>query len=484
MKWILSFVFVSLLTGMWSQTKFFKVFTSNGHDFGEGVTELPGGGYLITGSSSSFSDSPANMFLLELDPNGNFVRSHHYGGAESDWGRRVFYLSDDAIYVAGHTNSSGAGSFDFSWWRVNRTGDLLAQKTVGTSGVEQVRDAIFLEDTSMVLVGFTTSGTQQSQDAYIVRLNKYGDTMWTQKWGDAGEDIAHSVSLVNDTTLAVVGNWYSVDSSLQKGFIQLIHIDGTLGWFRLLGADGEYGIKSVAVHDNKVKTAGYRRAPGFDNDWLVFIQYYLNGTLYEERSENNQGNFGVEHIVPYGDSSRFYIVHQTSNTAIPSYPGGGEDVLIYGYNEYFYWVGPYTNPSTEGHDQANEIIRTTDGGAIVVGHNAHFYGTGGNNVTVLKIGPGDDMPAVSSNNAFESLVGLDENTGQKVVFYPNPVQDVLSVDGISGKMTWKILDMQGRVIETFVSEQASISLAQLASGLYQVEIKQDDRAFHAHFWKR
>ncbi len=484
MKWIFSLIFSCFLTISWSQTKFFKVFTSNGHDFGEGITELPSGGYLITGSSTSFSESPANMFLLELDENGHFVRSHHFGGEESDWGRRVFYVENDGVYVAGHTNSIGQGSFDFSLWKTNRTGDLLAQKTVGTTGLEQVRDAVMLKDTSFVMVGFTTNGVGQSQDAYLVRMKKNGDTLWTKKWGDAGEDIAHAVSIINDTTLAVVGNWYNMDSSRQKGFIQIMHIDGTLGWFRFVGGNGDYAIKTVAIHDNKVKTAGIRKVDGFDNEWLVFVQYYLNGNLYEERSENNDGNFGVEHIVPYGDSSKFYIVHQTSNTAIPSYPGGGEDILIYGYNEYFYWIGPYTNPSTVGHDQANEIIRTSDGGAILVGYNSHFYGEGGNNVIVLKIGPNDDMPTVSSNNSFESLVSLEENTGQKVVFYPNPVQDVLTVDGVSGKMTWKISDMQGRVIQTRVSDQVSISLAELASGMYQVEITQEDRVFRTNFWKR
>jgi hypothetical protein len=37
-----------------SQTEFYKIYTNNGYDFGQGIVQLEDSSYVITGSSSSF----------------------------------------------------------------------------------------------------------------------------------------------------------------------------------------------------------------------------------------------------------------------------------------------------------------------------------------------------------------------------------------------------------------------------------------------
>lgn len=58
---LLSVLLLNAFLGF-SQVKFFKIYTNDGYDYGEGVVQLSDSSYLVTGSSSSFSDSPAQAF--------------------------------------------------------------------------------------------------------------------------------------------------------------------------------------------------------------------------------------------------------------------------------------------------------------------------------------------------------------------------------------------------------------------------------------
>lgn len=79
---ITSFLFLTFIS--FGQIKFFKIFTDNGYDFGQGIVELSDSSYLLTGSSSSYGDSPSQVFLMKLDSLGTFQWSKNFGGSESD----------------------------------------------------------------------------------------------------------------------------------------------------------------------------------------------------------------------------------------------------------------------------------------------------------------------------------------------------------------------------------------------------------------
>jgi hypothetical protein len=94
-----------------SQISFFRTYSNGGFDRGEGVCQLKDSSYLITGSSSSFTDSK-QAFIMHVDSLGNFLWSKHYGGNEADKGRRIFGVENDGIYVIGQSNSVGTSFYD------------------------------------------------------------------------------------------------------------------------------------------------------------------------------------------------------------------------------------------------------------------------------------------------------------------------------------------------------------------------------------
>lgn len=468
-KILVLFFLVCGLNSIQAQEKFIKYYTNNGSDFGEGICQLPDSSYLITGSSSSFEDAPAQTFLLKIDKTGAFQWSKAYGGSENDWGKRVFYVKNDGIYIAGFTNSEGQGSYDFQLLKTDETGTFLWSKTVGGVGMELLNDAIMLGDTSFVLLGSSTSTSNGQENIFLVRMDKMGDTIWTKKIGNDGSDIGHALAKMSDSSFAIAGDYFDQTVSFQKGIIAKFHKDGTEIWRNLVGNLIVHSFNSICFHDNQLKFGGHQinATSGLKNYYLGI--YDTDGTYLQVRIDSTlQGDYTVTNLLPYGDSTRYYVVVQFSDPTLPSFPIG-DDILIHGYSEYLYWAGPSLFPSLFGQDQANQVIPTSDGGVILVGFNS-YYGKGGNNVLVVKIGPLDDFPVVIGTNFDSNLVSVSslENTTKLQVF-PNPSSDIVHVN-LHGEHvnSYTLRDVLGREIWTSQIESGDfiVNLSAFKSGIY------------------
>lgn len=458
-----------------AQIKFNNIYTNNGYDFGEGVTQLRDSSYLVTGSSSSFGDAPAQAFLLHVDSMGNYLWSRDYGGTESDWGRRVFAVEGDGIYVAGYTNSFGNGSFDYYFFKTDMGGNLLFEKTYGGSKFEKLHGAAMLPDTTFILVGETMSNDTEVEDMYIVRLKSNGDTIWTKKMGTTGKDMARNITLMSDTTVLIVGDYYVADSLMQKAFAMKMHKDGTVNWMNIVGAKGNFSLNDVAFDGSVFRAVGYNKVTNGNGVELCHPFRYIanaNGINMFQLIDNLSAYSRIDYLTSYGTADKFYVVEQALITNTPVY-GDGEDCLIQRYSNYLFWDNAMLNTSNLGQDQGSQIIRTSDGGAIVVGYNTS-YGGGGNNVTLVKIGPNDDYPASHTAPHENHLVSTEEIEPElHLLVYPNPVKDVLHIEiDVQGNNSMILMDAFGKVLqEKSFDLNAEIHFDGYAIGVYFVKIE-------------
>lgn len=97
----------SLGNEIWSKT-----FGGSGRDYGNYVTEMSNGGFIITGYTLSYGAGSEDLWLLKIDANGNKIWDTTYGGAQSDIGNCIKKTSDGGYIIAGYTLSSGAGVQD------------------------------------------------------------------------------------------------------------------------------------------------------------------------------------------------------------------------------------------------------------------------------------------------------------------------------------------------------------------------------------
>lgn len=475
LKFFVTICFVAVAQHASSQIHFYHIYTNNGYDFGEGITQLPDSSYLITGSSSSFGDAPAQAFILHVDSLGNYMWSKSYGGSESDWGRRIFHVPNDGIYVAGYSNSFGNSAFDFYFFKTDLQGNLIYQKNYGGTKREKLFGAVMLPDTTFILVGETASTDNELEDIFMMRLNAVGDTLWTKQMGSsAGVDRARNVAVLNDTTVLVVGDYFDTDSLMQKAFMMKLNIDGTYQWFKWFGNNQEFSLNDVTINNGMVRAVGYNKRTnptGTENSYLYRWIGDTHGNPTFQLIDDIVNYSKLDYITSYGNQGKFYVVEQATDVPTPTF-GIGEDCLIQRYTDYLFWDNGLLNTSNLGQDQGNQIIPTTDGGAIMVGYNT-AYGSGGNNVTLVKIGPNDTYPASYTAPIENQLVFTEEIEAQfKLAVFPNPTSDILQIStDLLETLDYRLYDTFGKELTSgSFSTNAFISMATFQTGVYFLQV--------------
>lgn len=82
-------------------------------------------------------------------------------------------------------------------------------------------------------------------------------------------------------------------------------------------------------------------------------------------------------------------------------------------------------------------------------------------------------------------VGLNESEQNAIRFYPNPVGDVIYIQsGMADESTFRILDESGRLVMEGQLNSPEISVAQLAEGIYSLDIIAANRKFSCFFVKK
>jgi len=462
---ILFFLFgCSTLLG---QITFYKQFSNNGYDYGEGITQMADSSYFITGSSSSFFEGPAQAFILKLDSLGNFKWSKHFGGSESDGGKRIMHIENDGLLVAGFTNSSGLGAYDFYLFKTDLNGFLLWENTYGTSSWDRVYDAALTRDSGVIMVGETLNTTDGESDILIVRTDKNGNELWSQQIGNEGADLISCISQINDSTFALGGKVFVADSMMHKAYICKMDENGIIWWEDTLDLEGNSQLNGICYSDPKIACVGETQ---FLNDEIYPINYKcdllgvpeINSVIPVIPVNKLKG------ITNFGNTSWYAVAMSYDN----QYSYGGYDLDI----QQYYPSLDYEESLGEVHSAQNvfygQIGSTNDDGAVMVGHFENI-GLGGSNVFVMKINK--DVPGFNPSTIlnFESLVDVDEFENEvNATIFPNPANVEFSIKTeINSLAQIVIQDFSGRIIysEDLVVT-SKIDVRNFAAGSYFVTV--------------
>lgn len=471
----IAFIFLPLLS--WGQISFFKYYAGDGFDFGQGVVQLEDSSYVVTGSSGSFA-SHSEAFLMRIDSVGNRIWSNHFGGQESEWGRRVLYKKNFGYFLCGHSNSFGSGDYDFYLVKVDENGFEEWEKNYGGNKWERVMDAALTRDTGVVMVGERINGTNNS-DMYMVRTDKNGDTLWTKSFVNDGDDIAMTVEAYQDSLFIVGGTRYYADSAQAKAIMYKIHEDGTmLDTIYYTDKAGEFELNDLHIIDDTVQAIGsYRLTP--EGEWnYAYFQTYFVGANWQAAwilFNNVSGDWYGDVFTSYGDNSKRYMAFSFEGEG-SSYEGG-RDVMIQRGTRYMNYETSAGFIASYEPDVNGEFIRTSDGGAVLVGYQQDpVLGSGGGTIFVYKIGPGEVYPVTTNIFGYNNLVKVKEVVASiEVQVYPNPTSGMLKIDvPTQEEYTYAVMDANGRIVGSgSFFGGGTLQLGSLSAGMYMLTVEND-----------
>src|SRR5256885_10722757 len=123
------------------------------------------------------------IFCL-LIPVSSFAQNQYViCGASDEWFYTIRQTTDSNLIMIGSTYSYGAGNSDILLVKTNKVGDTLWTKIYGGTSVEYGYDVRQTSDGGYILCGQSSTWNPGNYDAYLIRINSNGDTLWTKVIG-------------------------------------------------------------------------------------------------------------------------------------------------------------------------------------------------------------------------------------------------------------------------------------------------------------
>jgi len=177
---------------------FTKTYGYKGADWGNAIYETNDGGYVISGAYSTDSTSlDIDAYIIKTDANGDTLWTKTYGGIGNDYGQYIQQTTDGGYVLGGYTNSFGNGSYDAFLIKVNANGDTLFTKTFGGTGDDEANTVLQTSDGAYILAGQSNSFGKGNYDFYIVKTDANGN-------GNCYQTNVHAASKTSKTIVTNV----------------------------------------------------------------------------------------------------------------------------------------------------------------------------------------------------------------------------------------------------------------------------------------
>ncbi len=175
--------------GLWTKT-----FGGEYQDWGSSIQQTSDGGYIIAGTIGDFSPNYSDIWLLKTDANGDTLWTKTFGGSDYDWGNSVQQTLDGGYIIAGNVDMIHPVNGDVWLIKTNANGDTLWTKTFGEGDYNWGNSVQQTSDGGYIITGLTLSFGAGSSDVWVIKTNKYGDTIWTKTLGGGDWDWGNSVT--------------------------------------------------------------------------------------------------------------------------------------------------------------------------------------------------------------------------------------------------------------------------------------------------
>lgn len=480
---IIIFCFVAVSVSAQGQNAFYKKYASSVFDSGNGVVQLPDSSYAITGSSGAFDAYSSQAYLMFTDKGGNQLLTKSYGGDGDDIGVRVMHIPNEGFFIAGYTNSTIGGDYDFVLYKTDEQGNLLWEKHYGTENWEKLNDAILLPDGGVVMVGQTEGLTTQLIDIFMVRTDAMGDTLWTKTLATPENDIAYALDTISANAFILAGDHGNNGAS--AGMLAKYDFDGNQEWMQFYEQQGQSTIRTVKIFDNWIYAFGGIAIEEEDGGFYKWgIEVRADGQ-YNGYWSGSQMASSLFNAMVIRDASSMFIGYYADAEDVNPYESGN-DAFVMKFFTDLYYNDLSVNLSGKGEDIINQMIVTLDSGIVVVGTSSQssFGSTDyylGSEIMLAKIGPDDEV--ASTPTTAEDLVAINEESVLRLPIFPNPTKDMVYLPEEVLSYPFELTDFQGKVVLQG-NVESTLNTGELEVGIYFLNVFGKDQVWKTKLIKQ
>ncbi len=396
-------------------------FSGSAYDFEDG--ELTGDslvwmsdidGQIGTGttfSTSSLSENIHHISITYTDSDSNIVSDTVIVIVTSSWakvinegqivGGNAIYRAIDGGYIcAGYKQNDFEIFNDGYLFKIDSLGNILWENTFGGSIMESFVSLIHTSDNGYLAVGTSNSYGGEVNYIYLVQIDINGNLVWENHYGGTNFDAGRDICQATDGGYIISG--YTTSFGVDSSDVYLIKIDevGNLVWEKTFGGTGnDHGTDVVSSMDGGYLITGNTSSTGNGASDVYLVKTDVAGNLlWEKTFGGNNSDYGTS-LIRTSDGG--YIVLGLTK----SFGDDEGDVYLFkiDLNGNLEWEKTYG--STE-MDYCYSI-RETSGGDYLITGKTYPIGSNASDVYLLKVDVNGNLIMDKQYGGNESEWGSD-----------------------------------------------------------------------------
>jgi gliding motility-associated-like protein len=304
-----------------------KALGGSGNDGAISIKQTSDGGFIMAGSTASNdhdvsgNHGSSDLWVVKFNATGAIEWQKVLGGNADDSGNDIIQTADGGFIIGGQSQSNDGdvtgnhGGIDMWVVKLNNSGDILWQKSLGGSGEEQ---ALGIQETGnggVIATGYTNSndgdvsGNHGNKDCWVVKINSLGTIEWQKTLGGTKDEIGDEIIKTADGGTIIAGYSDSDDGNVSgnHGFVDcwVIKLDSTgmLQWQKSLGGSkNDFGNEIIQLSDGSYIMCGTSNSNDGDlsinygglDFWVIKLSPDGNKEWQKTLGGSNLDGFGIK----------------------------------------------------------------------------------------------------------------------------------------------------------------------------------------------
>jgi len=413
-------------------------------DIGYCVIQDNAGNFVISGTTYSISTDNFDAYLIKADNRGDTIWTRTFGGSNYDDATGLTQASDNGYVIVGSSNSfTGDETFDVYIVKTDTAGATDWVKTYGSSEDDFGSAIIRTSDNGFAITGVYNYYPDYDLgyyvgDVYVIKTDAGGDTSWTRHYGGSDDDAGSFIAQTHDGGYVITGYTYSLGPGIvdtSNIYLAKLNRFGGLDWQR--GIDYNHSFDDAyfvyQLGDNGFIIAGGCYTTARKWDALLVKTDSLGNPQWQRTYGDN--NSDIAYTACKTRDNGYILAGQTA-----SFGANWVDIYLVKTDSLgnMLWQNKYGG---NGIDRALSVLQTSDGGYIVVG----LFGGD----TAQSVG---DVYLLKVDSAGTPMAVLDPSTQSPSNFFldifPNPFNSALNISAPPGTHI-EIFNLLGQKIDEF-----------------------------------
>jgi hypothetical protein len=252
----------------------------------------------VTGPTQTFGGEDFDVFLQKYDASCNLLYTMQWGGAGNDIPRGIAVDSQDNVYIAGYTDSFGAGLFDVFLLKYASAGEFQFSRIWG-GPKNDYASGVAVDGVGNVYVGGSTGSFGASEsDVFLLKYDSSGTQLFEETWGGPQNDYSSGIAVDSAGDLYLTGSTYSegVTSGIASVFLLKYDPSGSLLFQKTRGGtQNDYGSGVAVDSAGNVYVTGYTYSSSavLGVPRVFLLKYDSSGNLLFENTWGGlRGDYG------------------------------------------------------------------------------------------------------------------------------------------------------------------------------------------------